>query len=250
MKIYERLKFNHEGKTKEIFFGVPETAEELEKMYSLRFAVYDKKDYFKEDLDIKTDQDLLDQEGKCLYIVALVDDGRILGAVRLIRDDVLPTEKFFKFKEPVEISRIPRSARGEIGRLVVQQYSGDSFFPRNLILLFMLKSLLRLGSEVGIEGGYSFVKKTLWNKLAKLGVPIHLIPDYVQTYPEDGSLYNYFNQEKDPVSPTFFLLSEAEKYFEYLLGANSKLVHKEKDTDVYILNDSLYTKFLKQMKVL
>lgn len=250
MRVYQKLKFTHEGDTKEILFGIPETEEEFAKMYSLRFDVYSKKDYFKEGLDIVTDQDTLDKEGKCLYVIALVDDGRILGAVRLIRDTILPTEKYFDFETPLEIERVPSDNRAEIGRLVVQQYSETSFFPRNLVLLFLLKTLLQVGHEVGVVGGYSFVKKTLLDKLAKLNVPIRLIQGFKQRYPSDGALYNYFNQEGNPVFPTYFLTSEAELYFESLLGSSSRLIVRGDKAGEFVLNDSLYTKFLKRMKVL
>lgn len=253
MKIYHTLKFTHEGVTKDIIFGSPETKEEFEKMYSLRFDVYAKKDYFKDGFEgfkEKSDQDSLDLSGKCLYVIALVDDGRVLGAVRLIRDSVLPTEKIFKFETPAAIQEIPPEQRGEIGRLVVERYSGESFFPRNLVLLFLLKTLLEVGREVGVVGGYSFVKKTLLDKLNKIKVPVHLIKNYVQDYPADGVLFNYFNQAENPVSPIYFLRKDVEGYFEDFLGAKSKIVHRDMDEKTYILNDSFYTKFLKQMNVL
>lgn len=250
MKIYQKLKFTHEGVTKEIVFGSPETKEEFEKMYSLRFDVYSEKDYFKAGFEEKTDQDALDREGKCLYAIALVDDGRVLGAVRLIRDEVLPTEKIFKFETPDAIQSIPVEQRGEIGRLVVQRYAGESFFPRNLVLLFLLKTLLEIGHEAGILGGYSFVKKTLLEKLSKIKVPIHLIENYVQDYPADGVLYNYFNQKENPVFPVYFLRNEIEQYFDSTVSSKSNIVHQEGDEKVFVLNDSLYTKFLKQMNVL
>src|SRR4030065_264457 len=95
MKVYQKLKFNHEGITKEILFGSPDSKEEFEKMFSLRFDVYTENNYFHESFSRfkkRKDQDNYDLTGKCLYAIAVIDDGRIIGAVRLIRDKILPTE--------------------------------------------------------------------------------------------------------------------------------------------------------------
>lgn len=253
MKVYQKLKFSHDGVSKEILFGTPDSKEEFEKMYSLRFDVYVENDYFHESFEgfkEKTDQDSYDLDGKCLYAIAVVDDDRVIGAVRLIRDKVLPTEMFFKFDTPQEIETISDYNRGEIGRLVIQPYSKSSFFPRNLILLFLLKTIFQIGNQHGVKGGYSFIKKSLLSKLKKLQVPVHLIKEYFQNYPADGVLFNYFNQQDNPVFPTYFLTSEIEQYITSVLNFKSKIIQCVEDEKTFVLNDNLYTKFLRRMKVL
>lgn len=253
MKVYNKLKLKHDGVSKEILFGEPESKEEFEKMFSLRFNVYSAKKYFKDNFDgfkEKTDQDIYDLGGKCLYAIAVVDNDRVIGTVRLIRDKILPTELFFKFDTPQKIEEVPITDRGEVGRLVIQQYSESSFLPRNLILLFLLKTVLKIGRDAGVKGGYSFVKKGLLDKLAKLKVPIHIVREYIQSYPNDGILFNYFNQQDDPVSPTYFFTSEIEQYLDNVLNSKSKIIQRGEDEKTFVLNDSLYTRFLRRMKIL
>lgn len=253
MKVYQKLKFNHEGLSKEILFGEPDSKEEFEKMYSLRFDVYSGKKYFSESFGgtkNATDKDHYDVDKKCFYAIAMVDDGRIIGSVRLIRDKILPTELFFKFKTPKNIVGIPLGERGEVGRLVIQPYSKSSFLPRNLVLLFLLKTLFQIGHDVGVKGGYSFVKRSLFGKLGKLKVPIHLVHEYVQDYPKNGILYNYFNQLDNPVYPAYFLTDEIEHYLDAFFDPKSRIIKYVQKDDTFILNDTLYTKFLRRMHIL
>lgn len=253
MKVYNRLRFNHNGTEKEIFFGEPDSNEEFEKMYSLRFSVYSGKKYFHHDVESQinnTDKDHYDREGKCLYAIAVIDGDRIIGSVRLIRDKILPTELIFKFKTPTKIEAVDSISRGEIGRLVIQPYSKSSFLPRNLALFFLLKTIFQIGSNVGVRGGYSFVKKTLLGKLRKLRVPIHLVHEYIQDYPRNGILYNYFNQLDNPVYPTYFLTDEIEHYLDAFFDPKSKIIKYVQKDDTFMLNDTLYTKFLRRMHIL
>lgn len=253
MKVFQKLKFSHEGINKEILFGTPESEEEFEKMYSLRFDVYSEKEYFHKSANEaknRTDKDQYDVDKKCFYAIAVIDDSRIIGSVRLICDKILPTEIFFKFDTPQKMEEVPIVSRGEIGRLVIQPYAKSSFLPRNLVLLFLLKTIFQIGHNAGVKGGYSFVKKGLLHKLQKLKVPIHVIHEYVQDYPHDGILFNYFNQLDNPVYPTYFFADEIEQYLVNILSSRSNIIKCEQDGETFVLNDTLYTKFLRKMKIL
>lgn len=250
MKIIETLYVDHGGQRKIIYFGSPDSEMELDEMYALRFNVYSRNGYFDTNKKHHTQKDIDDYDhyGKCHYVIAVID-GRIIGAVRLIQTSPLPTEVFFDFTPPKIINEIEPAHRAEISRLVIDQYSKDSFLPRNLILLFLIKILLVKGNDLGIVGGYAFIKKNLFEKLNRLKVPVMSIKLHVQRYPSDGVLYNYFNQDQNPVSPSFFISSEVEAYIEGVLGVNSHLVSQQ-SSGHYILNNTLYTKFLRRLKIL
>jgi N-acyl-L-homoserine lactone synthetase len=236
MKTYKEIYFNLPGGKKDykLIFGQPNSKKELDQMFELRYQVYLKHDYIhKEMFPKKREKDIYDEQGKCTYFIAKLGNGMVVGSLRLIRDYFLPTEKeCFKFKEPEEITKIPRNQRVEISRLVARpcKINGDHHLPRHLVLLGLLRVALDFSLENDIKGGYSFIKQSLGKKLRKLGIPFHLIKNYQQIY-NKKILWKYFNQKEDPVFPVYFLRDEINDYFEKLF--NSRLIFEKIGEEKY-----------------
>jgi len=250
MKITYQLQTKIKNEDKIINFGIPDNPDETEKMHRLRFSSYSYKGYINPKLfPDGIEKDEYDKDGKCTYFIAKLDD-KILDTVRLIKDKYLPTEKeCFKFEEPEEMKNIPREQRAELGKLIIIPPDKDKniYLPRNLIMLFLINTLVSWGIENNILGGYAFIKEKLRIKLEKLKMPVHLIKDYTQIYPKYGILYGYFNQENDKAIPIFYLTEEFKNYIDKIV--NKSLMFK-KDGNKFILRENLYNKFLKSLKII
>ncbi len=248
MKNLLKLKFDFENKPSYIDFGQPETLEEHEEMFRFRYEVYKKKDYFKSDYEYSDNGlDSCDKEKTTEYFIAKFNE-KIIGSVRLIRTEVLPTEHYFEFKEPEEVAKIPREKRAELSRLTVAPYLHGVYLPRNIVFLLLLYVLVDYAQKNRIDGGYSFVKNSLREKMIKLKMPMNIIEDFSVCYPSDGILYNYFyNQPENKVFPIYFLTDDFKKYLDNLL--ENKRLFSFSENEV-ILKTNLYTKFLKTLKII
>jgi len=249
MKIINELNLKIGKDKKIIYFGIPDNAEELNKMFSLRYDVYKNNKYFNPSIKYgPIDKDEYDLENKCFYFIAKID-GKIIGTIRAIKDNILPIESYcFKFEEPDAIKIIPRNERVELGRLVVVPPGEKQYLPRNIVLLFLIKSAVNFLQEKNINGGYAFVTKKLYNKLSKLKVPFCSIEKYTQIYPQSGLLYPYFNKKDNPIYPIFYLRKDLEKYFSKIF--NKKKLVKEIDKNKFVLIDSLYNNFLRLLNII
>lgn len=239
------LKINKLDKV--IYFGIPSTKKELMDMFSLRRRMYSIKGYLKE--DVSSDKDEYDNRDKSDYFIAKIDN-RIIGTLRLIKDDNLPMEKdCFSFKEPIAIKKFSKNQRREISRLVIIPYDKEKkqYLPRNIVLLFLVKSLIDFSSENNIYAGYSFVTKSLYVKLKKLKMPIHIINKYKQIYPPNGLLYPYFSKKDNPIIPIYYLKEEVEEYIDGLL---KKGIFKIINNNKFVLKSSLYNKILKLLGII
>jgi len=206
-----------DGNIKSIEFGHPETAKEKQEMYRFRYENYLRHNYidanqFKDGLD----RDEYDLDGKCVYFMAKVD-GQIIGTVRLIIDDPLPTEKdCFLFTEPEKMKLVDRRKRAELSRLIVDRYMPDKHFPRHFIMLGLLFCTISYSKENGLTAGYGFIKDSLKKKLIKIRIPIHFIDEFKQVY-GDGILHNYFSDDKNPVWPIYYFADEVDRYLNLVI---------------------------------
>lgn len=216
---------------------------DIDEIFKIRARVYSKKGYFKEKKEI--DRDEYDNRESTVYFCAK-HKGKIIGALRIIKGEVLPTEKYFEFSEPREISKIRKGERCEISRLVVERQEED-YIPRNLIMLFLIYRLIKYAEDSGLKGGYAFIKKSLYVKLLKVRFPFHVIHGYLQKYPDDGVLYNYFNDQSDVVSPIYFFTNESSDFIKELL---KRKIFSYSEEGTYFLENNLYTKFLKSLKII
>ena len=250
MKLKRELQLTLGGKTKIIRFGEAETEEELNKIFKLRFDSYSSKGYIDPTRfpnGLETDD--YDTKKDCRYFLAELD-GKAVSTIRIIFDEILPTEKYFSFNEPDEIKTIPRKNRAELGRFIVIPPDREKgiFLPRNIVMLFIFDLVVDFGINNGILGGYSFVKDNLYKKLQKMRAPIHPIIPYKQHYPNDGVIRGYFNQPENPVIPCYFVTSEFKKFIDGMF--KNSWIFRKKDETKFILKKNLYTKFLKVMKII
>lgn len=245
MKKICEVSFTLDKKNKIIYFGIPDTKEELDEMFQLRYNVYKDRKYIK--TNVLSDKDEYDVENKCIYFIAKIDN-HIIGTVRLILDEFLPTEKdCFNFEEPLEIKKISRNQRGELSRLIVIPPQ-KNYLPRHLVMLFLIKSIINYSGENNILGGYSFVTKNLYYKIKNLGIPFHIISSYDQIYPCDGLMHPYFSRKENPILPIYYLREEVSNYLENVFD-KKKLVKKITE-EKFILENNLYNKFLRFLKII
>jgi len=242
MKILKEIQFKRKRGNKLLKFGIPNSPEELEKMFKLRYEVYSKMGYISPEMfPEKIEKDNYDEEKKCEYFIAKIDS-QIVGTGRLIQDYYLPTEKeCFKFEEPKEFKNIPRDRRGEIGRLIVAR-GNNKFIPPHLILLGILYSIMRFSLQKNLQLGYSFAKKSLIKKMERLKIPFHIIKSYTQIYSKKH-LYGYFHDKKDPVFPVYYSRDEAREYLRKIF--NNKKIFKKigRKRSIYLLGGG-HWKFL------
>jgi len=250
MIVYRVLKVAGKDLQNTIEFGEADSDEEKADIFRLRYEVYSCRGYIDPSrYPDSVELDSYDTDNKCKYFIAKIGT-RIIGCIRLIRDDPLPTEQYFTFSEPEKIRSIPRNRRCELGRFIIIPLDKikNRFLPRGLIMLFMFDTVLNYAIRNGIEGGYSFVKSSLERKMKILMVPVNIISQYLCKYPQNGVLVNYFSQVNDPVIPIYFVADEFYRFTERRIHS-SMMFQKEDDTTV-ILKLNLYTRFLKSLKII
>lgn len=229
-----------DGTRKKVVIGHPDNSGEMKAMHKFRYDNYLRHGYVSADaLPDGLDIDEYDSGKKCVYFVAQVDD-RIIGCVRLILADPLPTIKdCFDFKEPEIIKKIPAKKRGEVSRLIVEDYGGGKHFPRHIIMLSLMSVLVDYCLGRNIVGGYGFIKDKLKKKLEKIKIPLVFIKDFKQKY-DLPLLKGYFNDPNDPAWPIYYLAADAKRYFEMI---ESIIFRKENKTGEYFfLNFGFFKK--------
>lgn len=235
-----------------ILFGKPTTEAEYNMMYELRHAEYARRGYIVgEHTSKKAERDSFDDLPNTQHFIALYDNHKVIGTVRVISQDVLPTEEYFEdLMVPDYIKGLQSNEKLELGRLIVvpPDRDGRVFLPRNVVMLFMFSTLTQYGLERGYRGGLSFVKESLLKKLEKVQFPIKTLTFSKQHYPDGGVLFPYFNQSEDPVTPIAFSLEEVATFCDKLI--TNRFVFKHESAERYRLQSNLYTRFLKSVKVL
>lgn len=165
MKIYNTLIINCQNRNVEIKVGIPDSEEELIKMFKLRYEIYSQKNYIDPDqFPDRLEKDEYDKNNKTVYFIASINDD-IIGTLRIIKDYPLPTQLYFKFQEPEQIKNINKENLAEIGRLIVKPFKLTEriFLPRHLVMLILFKSVCDYAKEDNILGGYAFIKKA-WKR--------------------------------------------------------------------------------------
>lgn len=219
MKISKKIEVKLTNKEKKVIvFGQPETDEEFKQMFKLRNDVYVKKgyidaDYYSDGLDY----DEYDKSGKCVYFIAKIDD-KLIGAVRLIQDDILPIKKYcFDFQTPQKIERIYNKKLAEVSRLIIIPYDKNIYLPRHIIFWGLLDCVIKYFIDQKIEGGYAFIKAKVNKKFNKINLPLYPIKKYNQKY-NQKLLRKYFNDSNDPVIPSYYLTDNMHEYCEFIFS--------------------------------
>jgi N-acyl-L-homoserine lactone synthetase len=242
MKKLLKLKFDFENKPSYIDFGQPETPEEYEEMFKLRYDVYVKEKKYIPNTDKleknREERDEHDENQECHYFIAKYGD-KIIGTARIIEVDPLPIKKdYFDFEDPDEFKNTSNKKIIEIGRLISRpKILNLENFPRRIIPLGLFLTMTKYGIEKKYEGGYGALKLYALKKFKKVGVPVRLIKDYELKYSSDDSndpLKNFFTSD-DPVVPMYFLNKELKRFFEVLEKVG--FLKREEEKIYYIKNE-------------
>lgn len=236
------LKIKLKGIERSILFGYPSNKDEINDIYTFRYKEYLDRGYINKS-DFKEEKDIDEyDDGRSFYFFAKWEN-KIIATIRLIRDDILPTEKSFRFNAPDFIKNIDPKNRFELGRFIIVPLDkiNKLFLPRQIAMITMFRVIFEYANQNNLLGGYSFVKTSLLKKLLKIKAPIVPIINYKQTYGKDGVLYKYFNQEYDKVVPIAFLVESFKSYINKIFS--NKLIFSIKDDNI-IIKDNLITKIL------
>jgi len=245
MNVFKKILLKVEGVQKTIFFGMPDTENELKEMYKLRYRVYVEKQKYIPVTDQQngSEVDEYDRNNFCHYFIARIDD-RIIGSTRMIRHSPLPIEKdYFAFETPLKVRDIPKDKMVEIGRLISTKYSKDVYLPRHLVLLGLLSSMIEFGIQKGYMGGYGAIKEKGKKALQALNVPIHDIENAKIIYDPETShdpLSNFFGDSTNPVHPIYYVGEELQKYLDNIL--NNKFMFKRIDKDTFLFKNMFLMK--------
>jgi len=204
-------------KTKQgtLFMGQPDKQEEYDQMFKLRKQVYVLEKGYIPDNGQEKDIDQHDKDNECTYYIAVLKD-KVVGTIRVINTEMLPTEKdYFSFERPEEVKKMKNIV--EIGRIISRPYKITGIrLPRNIIILGLLYVFMKDALIKDIEGGYGSMKTSAFQKLKKNMIPMHRIKNYSLKYNSqktDDPLQNFFSEE-DPVVPLYFKTHEVKPVFE------------------------------------
>ena len=122
-------------------------------------------------------------------------------------------------------------------------------------MLGIIDSIVQLSLEKNLTAGYSFIKKSLDDKLRKLKLPIHYIKPYDLIYSKD-LLKNYFYCEDDPVIPIYYFRDEVKDYLNFVFSnkklfekiTNNKFIYKDKKLSFFDKVLQLLRLFILQIK--
>ncbi|MFA6322978.1 MAG: acyl-homoserine-lactone synthase [Candidatus Buchananbacteria bacterium] len=240
MQIFKTISLKLGGESIKIEFGIPNNDYEKDQMFKFRYDSYLRHDYIDPNENGR-DVDEFDN-GKSTYFIAIVGN-KIIGTVRLIKDNYLPTEKDFIFSEPHTMAVILRDRRAELSRLIVERYDSKVFIPRHLVLLGLLDVIVEYALKNNLEGGYSFIKNSLKVKLKSMNFPFYLIDDFKKNY-DKGVLLKYFNSKNDKVYPIYFVTLEIKKYIDRFFS-NTLLFRRVENNHYYLRHKFLYNILIK-----
>lgn len=202
---------------KEIIFGIPDTAKELEAMYELRYEVYVKEKKYIPFEEYKSSQDIdyHDRNNECTYFIASLEN-EVIGTGRIIQSIPLPIFKdYFHFAEPRGLRGHDDSKKVEIGRIISRhRHIANIDIPRHLIVLGIFSSMADHVASIGVVGGYGAMKQSAVVKYERIGFPIHRIKRFTQIFVPSGTedpLKNFFD-EKDPPIPVYYLQKHVQDY--------------------------------------
>lgn len=202
-----------QAKTHQVSFGVPTTNDEFQAMYALRYKVYHEELGYGQVGPNETDKDQFDRQGEALYLIATIE-GVIVGCLRIVTTQVLPTERFYEFHKP-----FPKTQKGDWGRLISRpHWFGFEDLPRGVISTGLLLASLALSEEKGIIHGYGTMKKRAYKKIHSRGFPVKVLTPkrLIGMKGINGDPLQNFFSPTDPVVPLTFNLIDSKKFMVVL----------------------------------
>ena len=222
-----------------INFGMPDSKDELQKMYKLRYEAYSAKGHILPNSG-NIDIDNYDKEKKCYYFIAVVDDV-IVGSTRIILGNKLPTlDEYFNLDLPKEIKKIPREKIVEIGRLVSFHKGLKIKLPRHIVLMSLFYIMIKFSKRKNLLVAVGTLKDYVKMKLARINFPMYSIKSNGLEYnPKEMNdpLINFFNEETGRVWPIYIFIAEAESYLNSIY--QNKKIFKRIDNNHIILKSSV-----------
>ncbi len=141
-------------------------------MHELRHRVYTKFGYIVSDgLTVEIDE----FDSSSVHFIAIADDGRILGTIRLIRNSVqgFPVEKYFELAA-APFASVERFNVVEVSRLAVESPSG---LPKHAIMLGLIKTIFTYCLERGWIYWYLAADSRVLTMLKKFHFAINSLGD-------------------------------------------------------------------------
>ncbi|MFH1232954.1 MAG: acyl-homoserine-lactone synthase [Patescibacteria group bacterium] len=195
------------GNNKEISIGIPTKPNEKVAMFDLRHKEYLRRHYTDPNFKGGGDIDEIDETPDCTYFIAIYND-TVIGTARLIRQSPLPTQRAFKFEEPEEIKVIKPWKRAEASRVIVSTVRIKELkIAQHLVMFGLFGAMTIYGENSDLQGGYAFIKTSLWRIFQKLSFPVRIISDFkIADYPK--IMRGYFEDDLDHPIPIYYLYHE------------------------------------------
>jgi len=199
-----------------IIFGIPETDEEIQEMFKVRYKAYLNKGHINGN-GLGLDEDHFDVNKLCHYFIAVEGkDRKIIGSTRMIFGSVLPTlDEYFELELPEAINAVSRGKIVEIGRLSSLPRDTGLDVPRHLVLLGLFLVMFKFAKERGYLLAIGSLKDYVKRKLDIIKFPLHIIKNHKLIYnPKEHNdpLVNFFKEDQGKVWPVYCTPTEIEKY--------------------------------------
>ncbi|MCD6232845.1 GNAT family N-acetyltransferase [bacterium] len=224
-------------------FGVPDTDEEKDKMFRLRYQVYvvEKKYGHESKFAERKEIDEYDEKNQCQYFIAVLDK-ELVGTVRLVKYPFPVMTEFLGFPISDSTKDVHRNQLAEVSRMISKP--PRFVFPRHFITLGLLYVLLNWGISNGIKIGYGVVERSFEIELKKFGVPFYQISGLcVKENSITKTFSGYFLKHQKDLFVFYFLFSEMKKWLERIVG--NELIFKRGGGDILFLR----SKFIWQLFV-
>lgn len=216
--------------------GQPENDEEKIKMYEYRYSIYLKYKLI-ENNPTKCDIDNYDQNS--FYVVACYDD-QIIGSLRLICGDTIPTlDCYYQLQLPSILSQTDRKSICEMGRIISTPHFCTNQISSHFVLLSMFYYTTSFGRDKRIDISIGSMKARIVKSLYKLKVPIQTIQKSELIYDpakEHDPLTLFFDEHKTgKICPVYIIRQEYEQYFAQLFPELHQMKWPDKFPDFQIM---------------
>ena len=241
MKVLLTISRCKRGRDQSIQFGVPQTQQEVQHMHQLRYQVYvEKKRYIAaafcpDGLEI----DHIDHKDGCHYFIAQCGE-QLVGSMRLIQQDPLPLQYYWRYEEPINLSGVQHTQKVEVSRLISHRPAGI-VIPPSLVPLGLIRCATHFCLAHDILAAYATLQMKLVRQMEQWTLPVRRMDSYepISAESSDDTRKYYFNDPDNPVCPTYFRTQEVDRFYEDLL--QQALVFKQLTAEHYLYQPSSET---------